>query len=133
MSNNRRISFDLPTTTEGVVIEVVARYTKGDPYSSEQQGFWIGMTPVKVEENWRTTRAFSGLKAFDSTATRFSAKKLEAVRDKVRHQIMNGTPTDRYAMMLQRVVEQAGLKLERTVLAEKHAERAAEVAEALAS
>lgn len=125
MSNDRRISFDLPTTTPNTVIEVAIRYSKADhsyvDNRAEEQGFWVGMTPVTIEGVWRQFTAFSGLKAFDSPANRFSRKKLEAVRDKVHAQIMTGDPTDRYPAMLQVVIEKSGLVLQRTEDAEKAA------------
>jgi len=127
-TNNRRIHFDMPTTKENIVIQITIRYSVGDPYSSvpENKGFWVIMTPTEIDGIFRMITAYSGLKAFHQSANRFSRKKLEAIEAEVKHQIFNGTPTDKYQQMLQKVVQEAGVTLERTELAKEQALKAIE-------
>lgn len=113
--SNRRQSFDLPTTEEGKVIEVCVRYSKpdGSYYNpdAEQQGFWLNITPVKVDGMFRTTTAFTGLKRFLEPAKRFSEKKLDTLMSSVKHEILVGHTEDAKVKMALRVAEENGLTI----------------------
>ena len=69
------------TNDPQVVIEVTVRYAgKPELSSSEQQGYWMSVVPVKLERDgdivWRTTAGYSGVKRFLEPAVRYNEKTM---------------------------------------------------------
>jgi hypothetical protein len=113
--SKRNESFDLTTNDPKKVIEVKVRYSKPDgsyhdPHA-EQQGYWIGMTPVEIDGVFRTTVAYTGLKRFLEPAKRFGAKKLETLMIHAKHEILVGHTEDSLVQMALRVAEENGLTI----------------------
>ena len=98
MSNKRRDTFDLTTNDPNVVIEVCVRYSKHDGSyydpNAEQQGYWLNVTPVKLEG-----------------AKRFGAKKFETLMTGVKHEVLTGHTEDRWVKLALRVAEENGLTI----------------------
>lgn len=113
--SNRRDSFDLSTNDPNKVIEVCVRYHKTDNSyhnpNAEQQGYWLNITPVKIEGSFRVTTCFTGLKKFLEPAKRFSEGKLEKIMGSVYHEIMTGHVEDANVKMALRVAEENGLSI----------------------
>ena len=115
MSNKRKMSFDLPTDTPSKVIEVTVRYSKADNSyvndRAEQQGYWVGFTPVEIDGCSRTTVAYTGVKAFVESGKRFSAKKLDQLFTHIKHAVMVGHTEDRWPRVARLVAENAELRI----------------------
>jgi hypothetical protein len=109
--SKRSESFDLTTTTPGMVIEVKVRYSKSDMIGGENQGYWLNITPVKIDGSFRVTTAYTGLKRFMEGAKRFSAKKLETLAIHVKHEIMTGHTEDSLVQMALRVADDSNLTI----------------------
>jgi len=110
MSNNRRISFDLPTDQDGTVIEVKVRYSDGKD-GADRRGYWVNINPVKVEGVFRTVEAYSGVKVFIESANRFGAKKLATLASSVKHQTLTGHTDDRWPRIARQVASDKGLRI----------------------
>lgn len=127
--SKRSESFDLPTDQPNKVIEVKVRYSKHDGSyhdpRAESQGYWLNITPVEVDGMFRTTTAYTGVKAFLEPAKRFGAKKLADLLASVKHQVMTGHTDDRWPQLARRVADESGLRITQWDKAQQLADHAA--------
>lgn len=86
MKKPRRLKFDLQTNDPKKVIEVSVRYCNDDTIG--KNGYWTSIMPVELDGFFRTTVAYSGVKAFIKPANRFSQKELERLKDQAYDQIV---------------------------------------------
>jgi len=111
MHKSRRISFDLKTDKPDTVIEVSIRYSKSDYVGGENQGYWIGITPVKIDGVFRIQTAYSGVKGFLEGATRFGQKKLDNLASSIEHEVLTGHMEDRWPKQARMVAESNGVRI----------------------
>ena len=111
MGNSRSKSFDLTTNDPQIVIEIKVRYYKPSLANDHRQGYWVNITPVKVEGVWRTVTAFSGIMRFVMGAKRFSQKQLDALYNDVRFTVLAGHVEDVWVKEALRVAEDNNLHI----------------------
>lgn len=105
MSNTRTKSFDLPTSSPNLVIEVEVRYTTPNAGNDYRQGYWVHMAPVRLEKHFRATNASCIVKRFVLAANRFTQKQLDAIYDDVHQNILNGNPQDAWVKEVRKIAE----------------------------
>lgn len=111
MGNDRRKSFDLTTTDPQIVIEVVVRYATPNAGNDYRQGYWVTISPVKIEKDFRITGAESIVNHFVMAAKRFSQKQFDALFNDVRYVVLNGHIEDVWVKEVNRVAEESGLRI----------------------
>ena len=112
MSNPSK-SFDLTTNSkDGWVIQVEVFYSKDGPNNLRgYRGYWMRISPVKIEKDFRVSNA-SNQRLFQLEGAKlFSEKRFLALYSSIMHQVLTGHYQDRWVMTCQQIAQENQLKI----------------------